>query len=55
MEEVLFIDASELGYMIDRKNRTFADEDINKIADTYHNWLNAGAIASEAKQSASYE
>lgn len=38
--EVLFIDASELGYMIDRKNRTFATEDISKVADTYHNWLN---------------
>ncbi len=38
--EVLFIDASELGYMIDRKNRTFAPEDISKVADTYHNWLN---------------
>src|SRR5690606_25335741 len=37
--EVLFIDASELGYMIDRKNRTFAPEDIATVADTYHNWL----------------
>jgi len=38
--EVLFIDASELGYMIDRKNRTFAPEDIQKVAGTYHAWLN---------------
>jgi type I restriction enzyme M protein len=38
--EVLFIDASELGYMIDRKNRVFADEDVDQVADTYHNWLN---------------
>lgn len=38
--EVLFIDASELGYMIDRKNRVFADEDVAQVADTYHNWLN---------------
>ena len=37
--ETLFIDASELGYMIDRKNRAFAPEDISKVADTYHNWL----------------
>jgi type I restriction enzyme M protein len=36
---VLFIDASELGYMVDRKNRTFAPEDVSKVADTYHNWL----------------
>jgi type I restriction enzyme M protein len=37
--EVLFIDASDEGYMIDRRNRAFASNDINKIADTYHNWL----------------
>lgn len=37
--EVLFIDASELGYMINRKNRVLAPEDIQKVADTYHNWL----------------
>lgn len=39
--EVLFIDASELGYMIDRKNRVFADEDVSKVAETYHNWLSS--------------
>lgn len=39
--EVLFIDASELGYMIDRKNRVFADEDVAQVADTYHNWLSS--------------
>jgi type I restriction enzyme M protein len=38
--EVLFIDASELGYMIDRKNRVFADEDVDKVTETYSNWLN---------------
>ena len=36
--EVLFIDASELGYMIDRKSRDLATEDISKITDTYHEW-----------------
>ena len=36
--EVLFIDASELGYMVNRRNRAFADEDIAKIAGTYHRW-----------------
>lgn len=39
--EVLFIDASELGYMIDRKNRVFANEDVAQVADTYHNWLSS--------------
>ena len=38
--EVLFIDASELGYMINRKNRVLADEDVMKVVDAYHNWLN---------------
>ncbi len=37
-DEVLFIDASELGYMVNRRNRAFTDEDIAKIADTYHRW-----------------
>ena len=36
--EVLFIDASELGEMINRRNRTLTDSDINKIANTYHEW-----------------
>lgn len=36
--EVLFIDASELGYMVNRRNRAFAEEDIQTIAGTYHAW-----------------
>ncbi len=36
--EILFIDATELGFMLDRTHRSFADEDINKITDTYHGW-----------------
>jgi len=36
--EVLFIDASELGTMINRRNRIFTDSDIHKISDTYHEW-----------------
>lgn len=35
----LFIDARQMGEMIDRKTRTLTDEEIHKIADTYHNWL----------------
>ena len=37
-KEVLFIDASEMGYMKDRVHRDLADEDIDTITDTYHNW-----------------
>jgi type I restriction enzyme M protein len=47
--KVLFIDASEMGYMKDRTHRDLDEEDITKICDTYHNWRNV--IASEAKQS----
>jgi type I restriction enzyme M protein len=36
--EVLFIDARNLGYMKDRVLRDFTPEDIKKIADTFHNW-----------------
>ena len=36
--EVLFVDARELGHMIDRTHREFGDDDIARIADTYHAW-----------------
>lgn len=36
--QTLFIDARKMGEMISRKNRTLTTEDIQKIADTYHNW-----------------
>lgn len=38
--EILFIDARELGHLINRKNKIFSKEDIKTIADTYHNWRN---------------
>lgn len=36
--QVLFIDARELGFMVDRAERSLAPEDIARIADTYHAW-----------------
>ncbi len=36
--ETLIIDARKLGTMIDRVHRELTDEDIRKIADTYHAW-----------------
>lgn len=36
--EILFIDARKLGYMVDRTRREFSDEDVAKIAETYHCW-----------------
>ncbi len=36
--EVLFIDARKMGHLVDRTHREFSDEDIKRIADTYHAW-----------------
>jgi type I restriction enzyme M protein len=36
--EVLFVDARELGYMVDRAERALTDEEITRIGDTYHAW-----------------
>ncbi|KAA6339917.1 Type I restriction enzyme EcoKI M protein [termite gut metagenome] len=36
--EILFIDAREMGTMISRKQKELTDKDIAKIADTYHHW-----------------
>ncbi|MEU6831032.1 class I SAM-dependent DNA methyltransferase [Nocardia beijingensis] len=43
--EVLFIDARELGYMVDRAERALSDEDIARIADTYHAWRGTHSAA----------
>jgi len=40
--EVLFIDALELGYMVNRRNRAFDEGDIQTIAGTYHDWKRDG-------------
>lgn len=45
--EVLFIDARELGYMVDRAERALADEDIAKIADTFHAWRGTRSAAAK--------
>lgn len=37
-KKTLFIDARNLGHMVDRKIRELSLDDITKIADTYHNW-----------------
>ncbi|KAA8415904.1 N-6 DNA methylase, partial [Acetobacter sp. DmW_125126] len=36
--EILFIDARKLGTMVDRTRRELTDEDVARIADTYHAW-----------------
>lgn len=36
--KVLFIDARNMGTLINRRTRELTDDDIRKIADTYHSW-----------------
>ncbi|WP_125771127.1 type I restriction-modification system subunit M [Companilactobacillus furfuricola] len=50
--ETLFIDARDLGQMVDRTHREFSDEDIKKIADTYHSYR--GTNDSEYKDVAGF-
>ena len=38
--EILFIDARNLGELINRRTRVLTPEDIKTISDTYHNWRN---------------
>lgn len=36
--QILFIDARNHGYLMNRKNKALADKDIKEIVSTYHNW-----------------
>ena len=36
--ETLFIDARKMGRMVDRTHRELTEDDITRIADTYHAW-----------------
>jgi type I restriction enzyme M protein len=47
--EVLFIDASEMGFMADRTHREFTDVDIAKITNTYHEWRKTGGKYEDIK------
>ena len=38
--EILFIDARNMGHLINRRTRELSAEDIQTIAGTYHNWRN---------------
>jgi type I restriction enzyme M protein len=37
-DEILFIDARNLGHLINRRTKELSHEDIQQIADTYHAW-----------------
>lgn len=36
--QVLFIDARQMGHLVDRTRRELSDADVQRIADTYHAW-----------------
>ncbi|KOR29598.1 DNA methyltransferase, partial [Achromatium sp. WMS1] len=38
VDEILFIDARNLGHLINRRTLEFSSEDIATITDTYHKW-----------------
>ncbi len=42
--EILFIDARNLGHLINRRTKELSQEDIQRIADTYHAWLKPAVI-----------
>ena len=46
--EVLFIDARKMGRMVDRTHRELTDDDIARIADTYHTWRGGEAAGAYA-------
>ena len=47
---ILFIDARNMGAMIDRRHKDLTDEDIRKIAETYHTWRGENKLKYEDVQ-----
>jgi type I restriction enzyme M protein len=45
--QVLFIDARELGYMVDRAERALSDDEIVRIGDTYHAWKGSASASTK--------
>ncbi|MDQ0261194.1 class I SAM-dependent DNA methyltransferase [Sinomonas atrocyanea] len=53
--QVLFIDARNLGHMVDRAERALSDEDIAKIAGAYHAWRGKTVVERSEAESKPYE
>lgn len=49
IKEILFIDARDMGYLVNRRTRAFTPDDIQTIANTYHNWRNIDGDYSDIK------
>ena len=52
--EILFIDARELGTMISRKQKELSEKDIAKISDTYHHWRSKADFETNYKDLAGF-
>ena len=48
--ETLFIDARKLGHMLDRTRRDLSQEDIDRVAATYHAWRGGADATEEARR-----
>jgi len=53
--ETLFIDARKMGTMVDRTHRELTDEDLAKIAGTYHAWRGDARHSRESGNPATYQ
>ena len=47
-DQILFIDARNLGHLINRRTLELSREDIQQIADTYHAWRTSSVIPAQA-------
>lgn len=55
-EEVLFIDASKMGEMVNRKLRILTDTEMERIANTYHAWRSVtSSVVEKEKGTKMYE
>ncbi|MCB1616081.1 MAG: SAM-dependent DNA methyltransferase, partial [Pseudomonadales bacterium] len=54
-KEILFIDARNLGHLINRRTKELSAEDIQKIADTYHAWLGSDQGKADAEALSPYQ
>ncbi len=48
-KEILFIDARNMGELINRRTRVLTADDIRKISDIYHSWRNIGGAYEDEK------
>ncbi|VAX24484.1 Type I restriction-modification system, DNA-methyltransferase subunit M [hydrothermal vent metagenome] len=48
-DEILFIDTRNMGHLINRRTRELSEEDIQKIAGTYHSWRNPNGNYEDVK------